>query len=137
MATFHFSPHLHQHTEAKTAGFSLLEMIIVIGLLTAVLLGTLILIVPIARQSRINREIEIANAEAQKALEQFQATPFHDIVDDFPPGTELIIDELTDATVTINYADPTADPLLIQVNLSWTSPDLGDMQRVFDTVRTE
>ena len=129
--------HSPQQVDTGTAGFSLLEMIIVIGLLTAVALGTMILLIPIARQSRINRETEIANSEVQKVLEKFQATPFHEIVDTYPEGTELTVDGLAEGTITVNYADPAADPLAIQATLAWESPELGSMQRVFDTVRTE
>lgn len=115
----------------------MLEVVLAIAILTAVSLGTSLLLIPIARQTRINRETEIANAEVQKVLEQFQATPFDALLDSYPPGWAQTIPELPSGSINVSYTDPTADPLLIHATLSWVSPELGDMQLNFDTVRTE
>jgi hypothetical protein len=121
----------------RDRGISLLEVVITVALLTAVGLATAILLVPIARQSRIQRETDIANLAARRILEQVQATPFNDIVQNFPDGSVRVIPELEGGVITISYADPAADPLVLRANLTWESPELGTMQRTFDTVRTE
>jgi prepilin-type N-terminal cleavage/methylation domain-containing protein len=118
-------------------GFTLLEVMLTVALLTGVSLSTSLLLVPVARQTRIGRETEIANSAARRILEQIQATPFKDIIKDYPPATELSIPDLTNGKITISYQDPTADPLFIRADLSWQSPDLGTMARTFHTVRTE
>jgi Tfp pilus assembly protein PilV len=118
-------------------GISLLEVAITIALLTSVGLATAILLVPVARQSRIQRETEIANLAARRLLEQFQATPFHDLVTDFPDGSVTAIPELPSGSITVSYVDTTTDPLVFRANLTWESPELGTMQRTFDAVRTE
>lgn len=121
----------------REGGLSLLEVVITIALLTAVGLATAILLVPIARQSRIQRETDVANLAARRILEQIQATPFNDIVANFPDGSVRVIPELQGGAITISYADPAADPLVVRANLTWESPEVGTMQRTFDTVRTE
>jgi type II secretory pathway component PulJ len=121
----------------RDGGISLLEVAVTIALLTSVALATAILLVPVARQSRIQRETEVANLAARRVLEQFQATPFSDLVADFPDGSVQTIPDLPSGTITISYADPAADPLVLTANLTWESPELGTMQRTFNAVRTE
>lgn len=121
----------------REQGISLLEISLAIALLTTLALGTTLLLVPIARQARINRETEIANAEVQKVLERVHATPFVEILDEFPAGSVIPIIPLPDGSIAVEYDDPAADPLVLEVTLSWSSPELGAMTRVFTTLRTE
>jgi len=118
-------------------GFSLLEVVITIALLSSVALGVAILLVPVARQSRIQRETEIANIAAKKVLEKVQATPFHQIVTAYPNGSIHPIPELPAGRIVVTYADPAADPLFLRADLSWNSREVGPMSRRFETVRTE
>jgi hypothetical protein len=111
--------------------------VLAIAILTAVTLATTLLIVPIARQTRINRETEVATAAAQRVIEKFQATPFHQLVTLYPQGTTMTVPDLPSGSIAVSYADPDADPLLIRVDLSWQSEDLGSMLVNFHTVRTE
>lgn len=122
---------------AREQGFSLLEVVITIALLTSVALSVAILLVPIARQSRIQRETEIANIAAKKVLEKVQATPFHEIVTAYPNGSIHAIPDLPSGRIVVTYADPDADPLFLRADLSWDSPEVGPMSRRFETVRTE
>ena len=118
-------------------GFSLLEVVITIALLTSVALSVAILLVPIARQSRIQRETEIANIAAKRVLEKVQATPFHEILTMYPNGSIQAIPQLPGGMIVVTYADPDADPLFLRADLSWNSPEVGPMSRRFETVRTE
>ena len=118
-------------------GFSLLEVVLTIALLTTTTLGTSLLLVPIARQSRIGRETQIANSAARGVLERLQATPFKDLLTDYPPSSVKTISELPSGKVTVQYEDPAADPLIIEAIVTWDSPDLGSMSRAFNTIRTE
>ena len=121
----------------RRGGFTLLEVVLTIAILSAVALATTLLLVPVARQSRIGRETEVANLEARKVLEKFQALPFKDILKTYPQATSIGVPALPGGNIVISYADPAADPLVIQANLTWQSADLGLMQRTFNTVRTE
>ena len=105
---------------AREHGFSLLEVVITIALLTSVALSVAILLVPIARQSRIQRETEIANIAARKVLEKVQATPFHEIVTAYPNGDIHAIPDLPSGRIVVTYADPDADPLFLR-----GGPELG------------
>lgn len=121
----------------RAGGFSLLELVVAIAILTGVGLATSVLLVPISRQTRIVRETRSANAAAQRVLEKIQATPFKDIRGTYPPASEHPILDLPGGKVTITYADPDADPLVVRAQVSWQSPDLGSMSRTFSTARTE
>ncbi len=129
-------PHPDVPTQRRQ-GFSLLEIVITISLLTIVTLSTVLLLVPIARQSRLQRETEAANLAAKRVLEKIQATPFKDILTIYPQSSSVAIPELPNGSIVITYTNPSADPLVIQANLTWESPDIGTLQRTFHTVRTE
>ena len=103
----------------------------------AVTLGAALVLIPVIRQSRINRELTIADTEARRVLEQFQALPFNDIVDTYPQSSELTVLTLPGSRLTVTYVDPAADPLEISLALTWNSPDLGPMAQNFVTVRTQ
>lgn len=118
-------------------GLSLLEIAVTITILTSVTLGTTLILVPVARQSRINRETAVANAEARKFIERIHAIPFRDILPTYADNSEFKLVSLPDGTMKVNYADPTADPLEIHMDLGWQSPDLGPIVVTFVTVRTE
>ena len=131
---------MNSETKKRTSrrqGFSLLEVSITIAILLATTLTATLLLVPIARQSRLRREVEVANTSAKRVLERIQATPFKDILKVYPQSYSETIAGLGAGTITITYADPTADPLLIQADLTWNNPEAGTMQRTFNTVRTE
>jgi hypothetical protein len=128
---------LRQGVGERSPGFTLLEVVLTIFLLTGTALATALLVIPIARQTRMNREMQAADLEVKKVLERVQATPFTEILTVYPPGTSQPVPALDGGQIAVNYADPTADPLEVQVTLSWSSPDLQNMQKTFTTVRTE
>jgi Tfp pilus assembly protein PilV len=118
-------------------GFSQLEVVLGVVILTSVTLGTLLVVIPVSRQVRVSREMELANIEARRVLEQIQASPFAEITTLYPPGSTRALVTLPSGQLTVNYVDPAADPLFVQATLAWTSADLGPMSRTFTTVRTE
>jgi type II secretory pathway pseudopilin PulG len=118
-------------------GISLLEVIVGIAILTSLALAAILIIVPVSRQARINREVATANTEARRVLEKVQAAKFKDIVVLYPNGSAAPIISLPGGKVTTTYENPAADPLILRAVLTWDSPDLGPMMRTFFTVRTE
>jgi prepilin-type N-terminal cleavage/methylation domain-containing protein len=129
-----FSP---KPQEPRRAGFSLVEVVGALAVLSIIALSASLLIVALAREARIHREVTVANLEAKRFLEEIQATPLNDLIDRYPDGSSRSVQQLPNGSVAVDYDDPEADPLEIHVQVSWTSPDLGDMARVFDTARTE
>jgi len=121
----------------QTGGFSLLELVITIAILATATLAATLLLVPVARESRVRREVQVANLAARRVLERLQTTPFNDIPTVYPQGHVETIPELPAGSLTVQYVDPAADPLVVQVTLGWSSPEIGSMARTFNTIRTE
>ena len=120
----------------RQCGLSFLEVMFTIAILSIAALSATLLLVPIARQANLRREIQTANSSAKNVLEKIQATPFTQIVTTYPQSYVETIPELPSGGLTITYTDPTADPLLIEVGLAWQNAEAGSIQRTFNTVRT-
>ncbi len=118
-------------------GFTLFEVVITIGLLSIVSSSVLLIVVPVGRQSRLNREMEVAAASARNLIERIQVTPFNELLTVYPEGTVVYIPEIEAGSLTVSYEDATANPLVVQIVLNWTSPDIGPVSSSFLTVRTE
>jgi len=110
---------------------------IAIVILTVLSLTTALVLVPVSREHRTARQTDVANSAVRNILESVHATPFNEIVNRYPDGGVIPIPALPGGQVTISYTDPTADPLYMQLDLSWNSPENGLMQKTFYTVRTE
>jgi Tfp pilus assembly protein PilV len=124
-------------SSSTSGGITLLELVISIVVLTTVGLGTITLLVPTARQSRLSRELQTANLEARRVIERILSTPFSSLTAAYPYGVEIPVPDLPQGKIIVTYADPAADPLQVHLDLSWESPDLGTSRFTFDTARTE
>ena len=122
---------------SQEAGFSILEVYVAAALLVVVMFSAMLTVVPVSRQVRISDDIDTVVAQVQNTLERLQVTPYSDIVTAFPAGVQLALTDVESGTLTITYEDPTADPLQIRVTANWTIPDLGPVERIFSTTRTE
>ncbi len=123
-----------QHREC---GLTLIEVMVTVAILTSLAMGSMLVIVPVARQTRLSKEVEIANTELRRVLEKVQAAPYNEVTTLYPDGTELPIQDLENGLITISYTDPTADPLFLRVSITWEGQDSGTYSRSFSTVRTE
>ena len=121
----------------RNGGFSLIEVTIAIVILAVLSFTTALVLVPVSREHRSARETDIANAAVRSVLESVHATPFNELLINYPNGNTIPITDLTNGQIAVSYADPTADPLIMQLDLSWDSPESGAMSRTFFTVRTE
>ncbi len=126
-----------QRTRSREGGFSLVEVMIAVVILTILTFTTALVLVPVGREHRSTRETSVANAAAQSILEELHATPFNEILTRYPDGQTIEITELQNGSVQVTYEDPTSDPLIVQVDLSWESRDLGPRSESYFTVRTE
>lgn len=118
-------------------GFTLIEMIIAIAILTILAFSTVLVLVPVAREHRSARESDSANAAVRDVLEGMHATPFLEITTRYPEGIQIPIPDLPGGLITIDYQNANSDPLVIQVDLQYDTPDSGQISRTFFTVRTE
>ena len=118
-------------------GFSLMEVAVAVTLLGVLAVSALLTIIPISRQTRVNRELEGAASAARNVLEQVHATPFNELATLYPDGTTIAVEGLESGEVAVSYPDPAADPLEMRLTLSWESPDLGEMSETFITMKTE
>ncbi len=122
----------------RRRGLTLIEVVMAISVLVLLTASTIITMVPVSRQNRMSREMELAVTEVRNVLEKVHATPFNDLVTLYPPGLVLPINELNNGKLLISYVNPDADPLVMQVELTWDSEEsLGSVSRTFYTVRTE
>ena len=112
-------------------GFTLVEVVMAISILTLLAVSTIISLVPVSRQNRMSRETEQAVAQVRNVLEQIQATPFSDLPTLYADGQVLSIPNLENGQILIEYGDPATDPLVIQATLSWDSEDMGTVTRTF------
>lgn len=118
-------------------GFTLFEIVVTIGLLAIVSSSVLMTVVPVGRQSRLNREMEIAASSARNLVARIQVTPFNELLEVYPEGTVIAVPELDSGNLTVAYEDVNTDPLVVLIDLTWTSPDIGPVTTDFVTVRTE
>ncbi|MEM7261551.1 MAG: hypothetical protein AAF488_06130 [Planctomycetota bacterium] len=115
----------------------MVEVMIAIAILATLALSTLLTLVPIGRQTRLNRELQAATHAVGDVLERIHATPFNDLQTLYPDGQTASVSELQDGQLTVSYDDPTADPAILTLTLSWNSPQISPVTRTFTTVRTE
>ncbi len=126
---------------AGDRGFTLLEVMITLVVLACVTMSSILVIIPISRQNRINREISTANNEARRVIEVIQGAPLSTITAIYPSGVEIPVNAayagtLQNGKVVVVYDDPAADPLHMRMTLSWDSSELGPMARTFFSART-
>ena len=110
---------------------------VAVALLGILTVSTLLTLIPVSRQTRLNREMEAASSAVRDLMERVHATTFSEIPDLYPDGTVVALAALDDGEVTIGYEDINADPLVISFDLAWDSEQIGQMNRTFVTVKTE
>lgn len=119
------------------SGFSLVEVTIALAVLSAATLSSLLVLVPVSRQGRISREMEVAALEARRVVDKLHAVPFTAIPTMYPVGYRISVSKLTSGQITVNHAEPTPDPLEVDVTLTWNG-ELGEgFSRTFRTMRTK
>lgn len=121
----------------RESGFSMMEVATAVSLLGILTISTMLTLLPVSRQTRLNREVEAATSAVRDVLEQVHATPFAEIPALYPDGLAIELDTLPAGEVLVGYEDATADPLLMSLTISWQSPEVGAMSRSFVTVKTE
>lgn len=107
-------------------GFSLIELMIAAAIFIVALMPLLMLFINYIVFMESCRNRIIASNDARYILEDIRdTTPFtnDNVITNFPQETDLSGNigpqKLTDETIFVNYANPTADPLPILVTVNW------------------
>ena len=108
-------------------GFTLLEVIIALGILLVGAVGALSLFSYGFRAITISKHITAATNIARARLEEIRNLPFEDITTVYPDGSVFPVENPSlpeGATWTVSYPDGTeADPLRISLVVSWQEGD--------------
>ena len=137
-----------------SAGFTLLEVMISIAILAVVGLASAMVMIPVVQAQNETREFTQTTALSRAVLEELYSQPLEELTNsedgyllstNWPKkgrqifGEEVPVTELSDPTIptiTVSTNDLEADPLEIQVNVSWAGRDSGLLSRDFWVIRT-
>ena len=86
---------------------------------------------------RLNHEFSVAAIEVEKVLEEMRSLPPREIPARYPADGPVVVESLPGAVLTVEYPHATLDPLHVRIALRWVSPDIGAVERVFETARAE
>jgi prepilin-type N-terminal cleavage/methylation domain-containing protein len=78
-------PRGHFESNAE-GGFTLLEVVVAVSILSIALMGIMALYVHTIALSEVNRETQIATFAAQSKLDEIRAMNFNNILTTYPPG---------------------------------------------------
>ena len=109
---------------AADKGFTLVEVLIAIGILAVVIVGLLQLFVYCSRLAEAAGNTTIAVNEAQNKLEEIRNHDFNDIAVDYAsggtPGNTFALTSLTGTgTITTSQVGGSSELLQIQIDVNW------------------
>ena len=104
----------------RTRGFSFVELILAVGILSIGILGTLSCITFSGRLAQMERETATAMECCEATLATLRSTTFDDLYDDFGPGAAEIVDVPGEATLNNSVISTT-----FYINETANMPELG------------
>ncbi len=122
---------------SRCRGLTLLEVSITVTILLSVVLGTTLVLVPIARQARMNRETEHATAAAQRMLARMRVSSRRELLERWPQGSTRPLPALEGGEMIVNYGDLTAAPLEVSLEVVWTNSDVGEVRFEIATLKAD
>ncbi len=115
---------------------TLVEMVIALSLLSLLTLSAIIVVVPVGRQARLGREIDVATTAVRTLLQKVQLMDFDEISPAYQLSAVSPITNLPGGNVDVTSTTISADTIEIKFTLSWNSPDIGTFSKTFTTLRT-
>lgn len=112
---------------SKEGGFTLIELMIALLVLTLVIVGYVGANITAQRNSEEMHERTLAIQDANSAIEQMRdasktGTFPGNVVTLYPQNSQITgFNNLTNEQVTVNYANSTANPLDVTVTVAWLS----------------
>ena len=137
-----------------SAGFTLLEVMISIAILAVVGLASAMVMIPVVQAQNETREFTQTTALSRAVLEELYSQSLEELtnsVDGYllstkwpKTGRQIFGEELSNnesndptiPTITVYTNDLDADPLEIQVTVTWSGRDSGQLSREFWVIRT-
>lgn len=125
----------------------MLELMIATLIFTIAAAGLISSVSAIITLTELSRENTIASSDLRTLLERVKATPFSDLLTDFPngtidgPSTNRYVNIVGNYTlrnehITVTYANITTDPLEIRANLTWQDKKGRNYTAIMSTVAT-
>lgn len=132
---------------------TLLEVAVAVVVLTLMCASAGGLLVALARQSELNRQMAVVNSETSNALSLVHAAPFDSIAaelqqDGYVDQGNFVYQKslagvplsLPSGTINVSLRNangiPLPDPLYLDINVTWDAPPSGQEVRNYVTVRT-
>lgn len=123
-------------------GLTLIELMIV-SFVLAVTIGALLVVFANAlNQIVLSKELSIATDDLRDVMETLKATPFANLVTQYPNGSSISAGViggfiLTNEVITVNYPNGiNVDPLEVSVTVTWLSKDKRTRTQTFNTLLT-
>lgn len=128
-------------------GMTLIELLWALLIFTLALAALVSSLMAVTYFISLSREQSLANEHLRDMMERLRATPFNSVPTQFPGG---VVDGaagnryfticggyvLGNEHITVNYPNVNADPLEIQVQLSWNDRYARAHQSVLSTFKT-
>lgn len=136
---------LYRRNRKGEAGFTLVEVMITLLVMTLALLGILYANTQVQQTSEAAFERSLAVQDANRVIEQMRNISsdgdFPDNVTDiYPDGGEVAALaglNLTNEVVTVSYVDPDLDPLDVLVTVSWDENGRRNVDIALRTIMTQ
>lgn len=123
-------------------GLTLVELLIVSLVLVVTIGALLVVFVNALNQIVLAKEISIATDDLRDILEKIKATPFANIVTQYPDGSLIAASViggfiLPNESISISYPRGTnADPLEVNATVTWLSKDKRVRTQSYNTLVT-
>ena len=115
---------------------TLVEMTIALSLLSLLTLSAIVVVVPVGRQARLGREIDVATTAVRTHLQRVQLMDFDQISPAYALTATTPVANLPGGNVSVTSTTVSADSVEVQFTVSWTSADIGTYSKTFTTLRT-
>jgi type II secretory pathway pseudopilin PulG len=122
-------------SDPRIRGFTLLEVMMSVGILALVLTSSLLATAALSQQSRLAAEVDLVAAESSKIVERVQSVPFYTVGTLFPADTPLEIPALKNGVATFAHDNPDTATTLVTITVAWEDLSGDTSSRNFTVVK--